>query len=267
MGQQTINDNETGLSVRNKLNANFTELYTGKDSVTVNAFADLPDPTTVPQQKYWVLTSTGVYLVNRRNAGAYYSDGAVWTWLGNNPTTADQIGNVPAGGIAATNVQSALNELDTDKEVAGTAAAAIVTHVGLADPHTQYALESSLGTLATQNGTFSGTSSGTNTGDQTTISGNAGSATVLQTGRAIAMTGDLTWNSGSFNGSANVTAAGTLATVNGNVGTFGSDSLIPVVTVNAKGLITGISTVAAAGGAGAFNIGKTLAISGNQFLN
>ena len=42
-----------------------------------------------------------------------------------------------------------------------------------------------LGTLATQSGTFSGTSSGTNTGDQTTITGNAGSATVLQTPRAI----------------------------------------------------------------------------------
>jgi hypothetical protein len=51
------------------------------------------------------------------------------------------------------------------------AASAIATHVGLADPHTQYALESALGTLATQNGTFSGThsgtSTGTNTGDQT----------------------------------------------------------------------------------------------------
>jgi hypothetical protein len=34
-----------------------------------------------------------------------------------------------------------------------------------------------LGTLATQNGTFSGTSSGTNTGDQTNISGNAATVT------------------------------------------------------------------------------------------
>jgi hypothetical protein len=42
-----------------------------------------------------------------------------------------------------------------------------------------------LGTLATQNGTFSGTSSGTNTGDQTSVSGNAGTATALQTARAI----------------------------------------------------------------------------------
>jgi len=36
-----------------------------------------------------------------------------------------------------------------------------------------------LGTLAIQSGTFSGTSSGTNTGDQTTITGNAGTATAL----------------------------------------------------------------------------------------
>jgi len=141
MAQQIINDGESGLIVRGKLNDNFTELYTGKDSVTVNTYADLPDPTTVPQQKYWVLTSTGVFLVNRRSKGSYYSDGAVWSYLGDNPTTADQIGNVPAGGIAATNVQAALNELDGDKEAAGTAASAVAAHVAAPDPHPQYALE------------------------------------------------------------------------------------------------------------------------------
>lgn len=36
----------------------------------------------------------------------------------------------------------------------------------------------------------------------------------------------------------------TLATVNSNVGTFGSSSLIPVVTVNAKGLVTAVTTAA-----------------------
>ena len=62
-----------------------------------------------------------------------------------------------------------------------------------------------LGTLATQNGTFSGTSSGTNTGDQTSVSGNAGTATALQTSRTI--------NGVGFDGTANITvpaAAGTL---------------------------------------------------------
>lgn len=54
---------------------------------------------------------------------------------------------------------------------------------------------------------FSGSSSGTNTGDQTTISGNAGSATVLQTARNI--------NGTSFNGSADITTAnwGTARTI------------------------------------------------------
>ena len=53
-----------------------------------------------------------------------------------------------------------------------------------------------LGTLATQSGTFSGTSSGTNTGDQTSVSGNAGTATALQTARTI--------DGVSFNGTANI---------------------------------------------------------------
>jgi len=48
------------------------------------------------------------------------------------------------------------------------------------------------------------------------------------------LTGDIT--------SANTVT--TLATVNSNVGTFGGTGAIPIVTVNGKGLVTGISTVA-----------------------
>lgn len=48
---------------------------------------------------------------------------------------------------------------------------------------------------------------------QTTITGNAGTATVLATGRTLSITGDLTWTSPSFDGSGNVTAAGTLANI------------------------------------------------------
>lgn len=75
-----------------------------------------------------------------------------------------------------------------------------------------------------------------------------GSAASLTTGRTIAMTGDVSWTSPTFNGSANVTAAATLATVNANVGSFGSASAIPVITVNAKGLVTAVSTATVAGG-------------------
>lgn len=78
--------------------------------------------------------------------------------------------------------------------------------------------------------------------------GNAATATALQTGRTIAMTGDISWTSASFNGSANVTGTGTLATVNSNVGSFGSATTIPVVTVNAKGLVTAVSTATITGG-------------------
>lgn len=75
-----------------------------------------------------------------------------------------------------------------------------------------------------------------------------GSAATLTTGRTVGMTGDLTWTSGSFDGSANVTGTGTLATVNSNTGSFGSSSAIPVITVNAKGLVTAVSTATVAGG-------------------
>jgi hypothetical protein len=62
-----------------------------------------------------------------------------------------------------------------------------------------------LGALNVQGAIAGSNLSGTNTGDQTSVTGNAGSATVLQTARTI--------NGVSFNGSANVTvpaAAGTL---------------------------------------------------------
>jgi hypothetical protein len=65
-----------------------------------------------------------------------------------------------------------------------------------------------------------------------------GSAVKLVTGRTIAVTGDLAYTSPSFDGSGNVTAAGTLATVNANVGSFTNAS----VTVNAKGLVTAVSS-------------------------
>jgi hypothetical protein len=61
------------------------------------------------------------------------------------------------------------------------------------------------GTSSLTGFTGSGSSSGTNTGDQTSVSGNAGTATALQTGRTI--------NGTTFDGTANITitsAAGTL---------------------------------------------------------
>ena len=77
------------------------------------------------------------------------------------------------------------------------------------------------------------------TGD---VTGNADTATTLATPRTFSITGDGTSTFAAFNGSANVSGALTLATVNSNVGSFGSTTAIPVVTVNAKGLVTAVST-------------------------
>jgi len=112
---------------------------------------------------------------------------------------------------------------------------------------------------------------GVNASGTQNTSGNATTATAFASGRTIAITGDLAYTSPSFDGSGNVTAAGTLATVNSNVGQFGSTTAVPVVTVNAKGLVTAISTsaistswtaAADSGTADAIAGGETFTISG-----
>ena len=67
-------------------------------------------------------------------------------------------------------------------------------------------------------------------------------ATILETGRTIGMTGDVSWTSAAFDGSGNVTGTSTLATVNSDVGQVGGATVVPVITVNAKGLVTAVSS-------------------------
>ena len=93
-------------------------------------------------------------------------------------------------------------------------------------------------------GTITANLTGNASGSSGSTTGNAATATALETGRTIGMSGDGTWTSASFTGAGNVTGAMTLATVNSNVGQFGSATAIPVITVNAKGLVTAASTVA-----------------------
>ncbi|CAB4129445.1 hypothetical protein UFOVP116_10 [uncultured Caudovirales phage] len=82
--------------------------------------------------------------------------------------------------------------------------------------------------------TGTGSATGVNTGDQTTITGNAGSATVLQTARTI--------NGVAFNGSSNITinavditarVASSLLGVANGVATLGSDGKVPAAQLPA----------------------------------
>ena len=90
--------------------------------------------------------------------------------------------------------------------------------------------------------TINGLTSVTSTGFTGALTGNASTATMLETGRTISISGDLTYTSTVFDGSGNVTGTGILATVNANTGSFGDASLIPAITVNEKGLVTAVST-------------------------
>ena len=82
----------------------------------------LENPTTTTAWKSFTVvnndTSTNAITVNGTSLAiassrAYIWDGSAWVVV--TPVTASQITNVPAGGIAGTTVQTAINELDTEK--------------------------------------------------------------------------------------------------------------------------------------------------------
>ena len=91
------------------------------------------------------------------------------------------------------------------------------------------------------------------TGNQDTT-GNAATATALATARTLSASGDAT-GSASFDGSANADIALTLANSGVSAGSYGSTTGIPVITVNAKGLVTAVSTA---------SVGTALTVTGDS---
>ena len=167
-------------------------------------------------------------------------------------------GSTTGNAATATALQTAraINGVNFDGTAAITVAADAGTLTGATLASNVLASSlTSVGTLA--NLTVTNPISGSVTGSSASTTGNAATATALATGRTIAITGDLAYTSPSFDGSGNVTAAGTLATV-ATPGSTGSSTAIPIITINAKGLTTSVSSAAVVAPAGTLS-GSTLA--------
>jgi hypothetical protein len=123
--------------------------------------------------------------------------------------------------------------------------------------------------------TFNSKQSGPLTGDVTTsgaaatlatVNSNVGSFTNanitvnakgLITAASTGSPGGITALTGDVTASGSGSVAATLATVNSNLGSFGSSTAIPAITVNAKGLVTAVTTSAVVAPAGTLS-GTTL---------
>lgn len=102
------------------------------------------------------------------------------------------------------------------------------------------------------------------------VDANAVSASKLETQRTVSFSGAAT-GSFNFDGSQNESATLTLANSGVSANTYGGAFKIPVVTVNAKGLVTGVSTQdiqnASTTQKGVVQIGSGLAINSNGILS
>lgn len=75
-----------------------------------------------------------------------------------------------------------------------------------------------------------------------TFTGTDGSSVAFGTGGTVLYGNQSISLSGDISGSGTTAITTTLATVNSNVGTFGSATVVPVITVNGKGLVTSVTT-------------------------
>jgi lysophospholipase L1-like esterase len=95
-----------------------------------------------------------------------------------------------------------------------------------------------------------------------TLPANSSSATVLQTGRTIGMTGDVTWTTPTFNGSSNVTAVGTLSSTGVIAGTYGSSNTISTFNIDSKGRVLSAGSIPVSSAA-ILRTGRTIGMTGD----
>jgi hypothetical protein len=191
-----------------------------------------------------------------RDASGNFTAGTITANLTGNVSGSS--GSTTGNAATATALQTAraINGVNFDGTAAITVAAAAGTLTGttLSSNVTASSL-TSVGTLGSL--TVTNPITGSVTGSSGSTTGNAATATALATGRTIAITGDIAYTSPSFDGTGNVTAVGTLATV-ATPGSTGGSTAIPIITINAKGLTTSITTAAVIAPANTLS-GSTLA--------
>lgn len=207
-------------------------------------------------------TNTAGTLVKRNGSGAAYLD-IIGSVTGNitGDITGDVTGNLTGnvtgnltgnvtGNITSTGASSFTNATITGGAINGTAIGATT-----ASTIRGTTITATTGFVGGLTGDVIGNVTGDVTGNVTgNLTGNADTATRLLNPRSLSLTGDATATLSNFDGSANISAAITLANSGVTANTYGSGTAIPVVTVNAKGLVTGVTTA---------NIATNLGIAGD----
>jgi len=165
-------------------------------------------------------------------------------------------GTLSSDDITSTNISVSGNATITGNlTVQGTTTTVNSTAVAITDINIELAKDATTAaqangaglTVAGANATFTYTSSNDRWNLNkdlvvTEVIGNSATTTKWKTARDLSLTGDATATLVGVDGSAAVSAAITLATVNTNVGSFGDSYTVPTVTVNAKGLVTAVTT-------------------------
>lgn len=115
MAQTTINNGDTGATVRAALNTMFGELYASGYYIEVANYSALPAAADHTGEIYVCLADEGTWILGtKKAAGLWYSNGSTWSRLGP-ALNAAAIYFSAAGGVAGTDVQAAIEELDTEK--------------------------------------------------------------------------------------------------------------------------------------------------------
>jgi len=229
--------------------ANEVDVLVSGDSLTIG----LPNDVTIGNN----LTVTGSFLSDDITAaqvsvagdavitGNLTVQGTQTTVNSTTVETADAIFRVNSNGTTGTDVGFEAN-------VGGTAKQIVYTGAG-----SKWSVGSETFVAATFEGDLTGDVTGDVTGNVTgnvtgdltgdvtgDVTGNADTATTLANARTITIDGDVDATATAFDGSQNITLTTTLDNTGVTAASYGSASLVPVLTIDAKGRVTSASTAA-----------------------